>query len=304
MNSAPFFVILNPHADRGRCARLLDPLRAIIRRSGRAEIFLTKAAGDEIRLTREAIAAGFKTIIAVGGDGTWNGVGGEIFRSGADVRLGLIPGGTGSDLARTLGLPDKDPAKCFRIVEEGRTLTIDVGLVEGRTFLNIAGFGFDTAVLEDSRQTHFLRGSLVYLYCALRQIRSFRGFSLRISADGEDLGERSVLMVIIANARHFGGFFRIAPMADPADGLLDAVLFENVGPLRRLALMKRLISGTHGRCREVAMVRARAFRLDFGEAPRYEVDGEWHRARNKEVEIAVAPGALKVFVPASTRKTS
>jgi diacylglycerol kinase (ATP) len=170
--------------------------------------------------------------------------------------------------------------------------------------LNIAGFGYDTAVLEDARQTRILKGSLVYLYCALRQIRSFRGFSLRISADGDDLGERRALMLIIANARRFGGFFRIAPMADPADGLLDAVLFGDGGSLRRLVLMKRLISGTHGRCRDVAMVRARSFRLEFGEAPAYEVDGEWYRAENKEVEIGVVPGALRVFVPSSVRKTS
>lgn len=111
-------------------------------------------------------------------------------------------------------------------------------------------------------------------------------------------------MLIIANARRFGGFFNIAPVADPADGLLDAVLFGDAGPLRRLDFMKRLISGTHGRCRDVAMIRARSFRLEFGEAPAYEVDGEWHRAENKAVDIAVVPRALKVFVPASTRKTS
>ncbi len=104
-------------------------------------------------------------------------------------------------------------------------------------------------------------------------------------------------MLIVANARHFGGVFRIAPDADPADGLLDAVLFRN-GPLRRrLAVMKRLMAGTHAHAPEVTITRARSLRLSFAEIPSYEVDGEWYRAENKDIEITVTPRALRVLAP-------
>lgn len=292
------FVILNPHADRGRCLRLLAPLRSLLRQTGGAEVVLTKEAGDEIRLTREAIAAGHKTIVAVGGDGTWNNVGGEIFRSGTDARLGLVPGGTGSDLAMTLGVPRRDLAACVRIVREGRTRAIDVGFVDGRPFLNIAGFGYDTAVIIDSRGRRFWKGRLVYLLSALSRLRAYQGFDLRMIAEGRDSGKRTAFMLIVANARHFGGYFRIAPAADPADGLLDAVLFENGSLGRRLRVMKMLMAGTHPQAREVTVTRARSFRLTFAEAPFFEVDGELYRAENKDVEIAVVPGALNVLVPA------
>ncbi len=258
---------------------------------------LTKAAGDEIGLTREAIASGYRTIAAVGGDGTWNNVGAEIFRSRSGACLGLIPGGTGSDLARTLGVPFGNLDGCVRIIRQGRTRAIDVGLVDGRPFFNVAGFGFDIAVIEDSRRKRFWRGHLVYLLSALRQLRSYKGFDLRMTAAGRDLGSRPSLMLIVANARHFGGVFRIAPEADPADGLLDAVHFGNGNLRRRLAVMKALIAGTHRRAPEVTMVRAGTLTLSFAAPPAFEVDGEWIQSENKDIEITVAPGALPVLAP-------
>lgn len=290
-------VILNPHADRGRCLRLLEPLRDRLGRHGPANIVLTKAAGDEIPLTREALAAGCRTIIAVGGDGTWNKVGGEIFRSGTAASLGLIPGGTGSDLALTLGLPRHDLDACVRIIAEGRTRMIDVGLADGRPFLNVAGFGYDTAVIEDVRRTRFWKGRLLYLRCALRQLLSYPGFSIRMSVDGGEIQERSAHMLIVANARHFGGYFRIAPNADPTDGVLDAVLFMNTPPRRRFGVLRALMAGTHGDRREVSITRARSLSLAFAEAPLFEVDGELFRAENKDVEIGVVPRALSVLAP-------
>jgi diacylglycerol kinase (ATP) len=170
-------------------------------------------------------------------------------------------------------------------------------MADGRPFFNVAGFGFDTAVIEDSRRKRFWRGRLVYFLSALRQLGSYRGFDLRMTADGNDLGAGLSFMLIVANARHFGGVFRIAPAADPSDGLLDAVLFRN-GPLRRrLAVMKRLIDGTHDRAPEVTITRSRSLHLSFAEAPSYEVDGEWYRAENKDIEITVIPGALRVLAP-------
>lgn len=296
----PVFVVFNPAAGKGRGARLVGPVLAALSPGGPVEHGLTAAAGDEGRVTREALARGFGTVVAVGGDGTWSGVANAILESGAAARvhLGLVPGGTGCDLARSLGIPRRDVAACARIVREGFSRTIDVGRVEGRYFLNVAGFGFDIAVIEDSWRVRWLGGGLLYLYCAARQLYRFPGFPVGVAADAGPERRQEMLMLVIANARVFGGGFRIAPQADLADGQLDAVAFANMPLRRRFPLMVKLLRGTHAAEPEVAMGRGRSFRLRFDVPPAYETDGEWNMARSSELHVESVPAALRVLVPA------
>ena len=293
----PIFVVFNPRSGRGRGAQFVAPVLEGLASAGRVEHALTQSPGDEARLASDAIARGFRTIVAVGGDGTWSNVGNAILRSGQPARLGLVPGGTGCDLAKTVGVPARDVHACCRIVLAGRIRTIDVGRIEDKYFLNIAGFGYDVAVLEDSWNVGYLEGSALYLYCALRQLGSYRGFALAGEADGRSLGEREMLMVIVANARVFGGGFRVAPVAEVDDGLLDAVEFANMGFGSRLAALVRLLAGTHGRHPRVSSARVRRLVYRFATPPAYETDGEWNQARGSEVVIESVPAALRVLVP-------
>jgi YegS/Rv2252/BmrU family lipid kinase len=267
--------------------------------ASKLEHALTQGPGDEARLATEAIARGFRRIVAVGGDGTWSNVANAILRTGAPAKLGLVPGGTGCDLAKTLGVPPRDVAACCRIVLGSHARSIDVGRVEDRYFLNIAGFGYDVAVLENSWSVSYLEGSALYVYCALRQLRSFRGMSVTAEADGRPLGEREMLMLIVANARIFGGGFQIAPHADPADGRLEVVAFANMGFASRLGVLLRLLRGRHLGHPRVAAVSASRLVCRFEAPPSYETDGEWNRARSAELVIEAVPRALQVLVPAS-----
>ena len=297
----PVFVVFNPASGKGRGARLVDPVVAALRAGGPVEHGLTSAAGDEARVAREAVARGFTTIVAVGGDGTWGGVANGILQSGAAdrVRMGLVPGGTGCDLAKSLGIPANDILGCARIIRGGATRVIDVGRIEDRYFVNVAGFGFDIAVIEDSKEVRWLRGSLLYGYCALRQMHRFPGFPVTMAVDGGAERRREMLMLVFANAKVFGGGFKIAPQADLADGQLDAVAFANMPLRRRLPIMVKLLRGTHGVDPAVEAVRGRSFRLRFDAPPAYETDGEWNRARSAELVVQTVPAALRVLVPAA-----
>jgi YegS/Rv2252/BmrU family lipid kinase len=235
--------------------------------------------------------------VAVGGDGTWSNVGNAILRSGVPVALGLVPGGTGCDLAKTLGIPPRDVGACCRIVLDGETRAIDVGRIEDKHFLNIAGFGYDVAVLEDSWNVAYLEGGALYLYCALRQLGSYRGFSLETEVDGRPLGRSDMLMVIVANARIFGGGFRVAPHADIEDGKLDAIAFGNMGFAGRVSALVRLLRGTHVRHPRVTAAAAKHLVYRFEAPPAYETDGEWNQARSSEVVVEAVPRALRVLVP-------
>jgi diacylglycerol kinase (ATP) len=258
----------------------------------------TKAPGEEGPLTRKALADGYRTIVAVGGDGTWSHVGAAIVESGIPAALGLVAGGTGCDLAKSLQVPARDVAAAARVILDGHTRTLDVGRIEGKHFLNVAGFGFDIAVIEDSLKVKWLGGDLLYLYCALRQLGRFPGFGAAASAPGAPGVRRDHLMLIIANGRVFGGGFKIAPRADLSDGQLDAVGFLNMGLTRRLSLMGRLLRGTHETAPEVVSSTAASFRLRFDMPPAYETDGEWNQAASTELLVESVPRALRVLTPA------
>jgi diacylglycerol kinase (ATP) len=293
----PVYVVFNPHSGKGRGAQFVAPVLRGLAPAKRLEHGFTQGPGDEARLAEEAIRRGFRRIVAVGGDGTWSNVGNAILRSGVPVALGLVPGGTGCDLAKTLGIPPRDVGACCRIVLDGETRAIDVGRIEDKHFLNIAGFGYDVAVLEDSWSVAYLEGSALYLYCALRQLGSYRGFSLETEVDGRPLGRSDMLMVIVANARIFGGGFRVAPHADVEDGKLDAIAFGNMGFAGRVSALVRLLRGTHVRHPRVTAAAAKRLVYRFEAPPAYETDGEWNQARSAEVVVEAVPRALRVLVP-------
>ena len=153
------------------------------------------------------------------------------------------------------------------------------------------------AVLEDSWRVRFLEGGLLYLYCALRQLRSYEGFAVEIEADGRSLGRQDLLMLILANARVFGGGFKVAPRADLSDGRLDALLFGNMGLRGRVSALVRLLRGTHEAHPRIFAVSAGRLVCRFASAPAYETDGEWNRAQDAEVVVETLAKALEVMVP-------
>jgi diacylglycerol kinase (ATP) len=295
----PIFVVFNPMSGKGRGGRLVAPVLEALSGGPDMDHGLTQKAGDEERVTEQALHRGFRRIVAVGGDGTWSNVGNAIVKSGVDASLGLVAGGTGCDLAKSLAIPARDVSAAAATIKGGNSRLIDIGKVEGRYFLNIAGFGFDIAVIEDSWKVRWLGGDLLYLYCALRQLYSYRGFPVEMSVDGGPAVSRDLMMLVIANARIFGGGFKIAPGADLADGLLDAVAISNLPFARRLPIMLRVMRGTHGGSPDVSMAVGREVRLRFREPPAYETDGEWRRARSAELLVETAASAIRVLVPAA-----
>jgi diacylglycerol kinase (ATP) len=291
-------VIVNPAAGRGRGARALPAVRAAFAAVGITDVRVSTATEREGAVAAQAIAEGCTTLVAVGGDGTWSNVANAILRAGADTRLALVAAGTGNDFAKTAGAPARDLPATARLVAEGAERRVDVGRIEDRWFLNIAGFGFDVAVLENLTSTPWLRGDALYVWTALKQLGTYGGSAIDISTPARARGGAQHLILIVANARHFGGAFRIAPGASITDGKLDAVAIRDASPLRRLRLFGAVIRGVHERMADVDVERSGSFTLRFPAPPAYEVDGEYHRAASSTLEIACVPGALRLAVPA------
>lgn len=290
-------VILNPAAGRGRGARSRAAIESAFAAHGLRDLRVSDRPGGERELARRAIADGCTTLVAVGGDGTWSQVAGAILDAGAPCRLALLAAGTGNDLARTLGVPAGDPVATARLAADGTDVAIDVGRIEEHWFLNIAGFGFDIAVLEDVGKIPWLQGEALYRFSALRQLVGYPGVEIGIQSPAATREPRRHLMLIIANARFFGGAFRIAPDASLTDGRLDAIAIRDTHPFGRMRLFNAAGAGAHVRHREVVCEQAERFTLRFPSPPAYETDGEYRRARTAELEVRCVPRALRVVAP-------
>ena len=172
-----------------------------------------------------------------------------------------------------------------------------LGPGEGRHFLNLIGFGFDVAVIEDAADARFLRGAVLYKVTALKNLFSFPGVDLELTGD-EPTVDGKQLMLTISNGPFFGGGFPIAPAAELTDGLLDACAIGNAPPLTRMRLFQMAEKGSHVLSPFVHTRRSRRFTVSFDEPPKYEVDGEVWQAHEPHVEVEVVPRALRVVVPA------
>lgn len=306
------FVIFNPASGHGRGGRRLEAYLSLLKEHlPDSEHGVTGFPGHERELADRAIAEGHDTVVAVGGDGTWSHVADRLMASGREVRLGVLPSGTGNDFGRNLGLDYRDPEAAVRALASGRTTRVDVGRVTTRSatsahqrgggfqaprhFLNLVGFGFDIAVIDAAADARFLRGEALYKVAALQQLFRFPGLSLTVS-DAEGMTrEGRHLMVTVSNGPFFGGGFPIAPGASIRDGRLHACLIADARALTRARLFSAAEKGRHVESEHVEIHQARSFILTFEDPPRFEIDGDVYRAEGKEVEVEILPAALEVL---------
>lgn len=267
---------------------------------GVVEVHETAHRGDETRIAREGALRGARAIVVVGGDGSVSNAARGIVEAGSSVPLAIVAAGTGNDFAKSLGTPVHDIAATTALLARGETRAVDVGVVDGVTFVNAAGFGFDVHVLEQMERAlqqpgsgGLLRGTAAYVGTALRALAGYPGFQARHALV---TSTKAQLMLVFANGRYFGGAFHIAPMASLSSGALDVVVIDAASPLRRLALFARAIRGAHLAQAEVRHTTVSSYRLSFDAPPRFEADGELHQARSADIEITVRPGALRVIV--------
>ena len=292
-------LIVNPTAGRGRAGREVGAIRRLLAASGKSWSWRwTQATGDAERMAREAAQAGVPLVVAVGGDGTVYEVANGILGTGAT--LGLIPFGTGNDLARTVGLFNNLELAC-RTLTDGKTLHLDVGVMEGqgtdgpRRFLVVAGTGYVADVAQTvNRGVKFLSGSAAYVWGAITTLREFTPFHLTLDVDGEKI-ETDAMFLAIANTPVTGGGMRLAPEARVDDGLLEVCLVGSVSKPTLLYELTRVFQGTHVNNPAVTMRRGTRITVDADPPQLLWVDGD--TMGSTPATFMLLPGALPMRVP-------
>ncbi len=292
-------VIVNPAAGRGRGIGRIREFRTLLDRAlPNLRYEETTAPGQEGARIDAALAAGCDAVIAVGGDGTWGAAADHLLQTGrADIPLALLPAGTGCDFGKSLGITFDRREEVIAAIAEGQTRRVDVGRVEGRYFLNVVGLGFDIAVIHDAQTLRWLKGDLLYQFCALRQLFRYRGLPFAVGQGAGQTERRPHLMLVVANGQYFGGSFHIAPEGCLDDGRLDAVSILDAGPWGRARLFQKVGRGRHLGDSRVRVLSASRLEVEFEGPIEYEVDGEVFRTEADSLEIECLPRALRVFAP-------
>lgn len=310
-------IIANPAAHSGKGAKAAESAERFFAHNQSAtrgyELWRTAAPGDARRMAKDA--AGFDTVVALGGDGVIHEVGNGLMGlpERDRPRLGVIPFGSGNDFARTLGLSLNDTSAAINELLTADERTFDVGYVssdacpEGCYFLETLSFGLDAAIALDttlrrSRGTA-QQGSGLFVTSSLKVMAQAReAWPATLRMDGGEQQQLRSLILAVQNGPTYGGGFRICPQAEPDDGLLDLCYnVRNPRLLRLLVLLGLAYFGRHGRSSAVRMAKARELEVSFGGAHApcpCQVDGE--ELEGSSFAVRVVPAALRVMAKSGT----
>lgn len=249
-------------------------------------------------LVEQAVNQGAECVVAAGGDGTINSVVNAIQQLAADVRLGVIPLGTGNDLARTLALPD-DPESALSVAISGPERLIDLFQMdtpeETHYGINVAAGGFSGQV--DEVLTSELKaswGPLAYLMGAAQVVPDLQGYETYIAVDDVSKQQIQALNIVVANGRMAAGGQQVAPMANPCDGLLDVVIVRRGTMVELATVATQLVTGSYLESPLVVCERVRHIKIESEPGMWFNIDGEL--ITNEPVSFNVLPGRQRVAV--------
>jgi diacylglycerol kinase (ATP) len=301
LRERPAIVFVNPHASGGRCRSRLANLRALFSaRSFPAEFILTESRGEMESRVRIAISAGYRVLLAMGGDGTLQALVNAARKS--EVLLGILPAGGGNDFAGALGLP-KDPVAAAEMILSAQPRCVD--LLRARTadggerlYVGGGGVGLDAeSARYSSGRYKRIPGRARYLAAALHALSKFKPLHVRAEFPGSTLPavESQVLLAGALNTASYGAGLRLAPDAQIDDGLFTTLFVRNLKATEVLAAIPGLLTRGELPDSYVTRVSATRVRLSCDRDCHFHGDGEI--LGPAPVEIDVLPSAVQMLAP-------
>lgn len=279
-------VILNPAARSERAVRAWEAIKLL----PGAAVQTTSGPGDARRLAAEAVAAGCRTVIAAGGDGTVNEVVNGL--AGSDAALGILPVGTMNVFAAELGLP-ANLEKAWELIVARQTRAVDLIDANGQVFIQLAGVGLDAQIVQaTSRSLKKNFGPLSYVISAA-QIAAQKPPRLLVEHDGQT---REGSFVLLGNGRFYGGPVTFFKDARVDDGLIDVLIFKNLGYLDIVRYLGTVFMGKHTELEDVEYFQTTELRVSSDEAVPVETDGEV--STRLPATFRISPHRLQVIAPA------
>lgn len=291
-------VAINPTSGKGKAASVGQEVVLRLREQGfPVDEIVGSDEADLQKCLAERLHEPHRALIAVGGDGMVHSAV-QALMPFPETPLGIVPAGTGNDVARALGLSETDPLSAVGVIVaalERGPRRVDLGEMvhqgEVSRFAAVYSAGFDALVNERANRLRFPRGSSRYTVAMLLELSTLRPRHYRLVVDGEVV-EREALLVAVANTESFGGGMRVVPDAPIDDGFLEVFTLAPLSRLTFVRLFPRVFSGTHVDHPAVSIRKARSVRIEVDDIVGY-ADGE--RGGPLPVDLRVLPGALPVL---------
>jgi diacylglycerol kinase (ATP) len=280
-------IVINPTAGKGRHVRELPTVVNRIR----------EASPVEVVVVERIVPEGATAVIACGGDGTVHHVLQQAVAQG--IPMGIVPSGTGNDMANCFGLPPT-PLKATDTIAEalvhGHRKVVDLAKLttesgEVKFYGGVLAAGFDALVNERGNRMRWPKGPRRYDLAILLELARLKPLSYKLEVDGVARRFEAV-MLAVGNIAMYGGGMKICPDADPADGELDLLWVEPISRTTLVRVKPRIYAGTHVSHKAVKQQRIRSITIDSPGVVCY-ADGE--PLAPLPVRVEIAPGVLTLL---------
>jgi diacylglycerol kinase (ATP) len=287
-------LLVNPTAGKGRAARVVADVTERLRQGGASVAILVGTDAQHAQaLARQAVTDGVDAVVALGGDGMVHLALNVV--AGTSTPLGIIPAGTGNDLANTLRLPTKSPVDAAAVVVDrlggGGPRPMDAVRVGDKWFGCVLGAGFDSRVNDRANRMTWPPGRQRYNLAILAELRVFQPLPFVLELDGERW-ETEAMLVAVGNAKSYGAGMKVTPDAEVDDGQVDVMV---LGPLSKPGFLKafpQVFKGTHVSHPAVTIRRAKVVSLASPGVTAY-ADGEY--LADLPITCETVPGAVNVL---------
>jgi diacylglycerol kinase (ATP) len=285
-------LLTNPTSGKGRGSRTAAVALPRLREAGfSVRSMVGRDADEALELAQRSVSEGVESLVVVGGDGMVHLAVQAL--AGSATSLGIIPAGTGNDVARYLDIPRADVRAAADVVVGSRTRRIDLARVGAQHFVTVLAAGFDSRVNERANAMSWPRGQMRYNIATLAELRVFEPLPYTLELDGA-AREVEAMLVAVGNGPSFGGGLRITHGASVDDGWLDVVIIKTISKPDLVRTYPKLFSGGHTRHPQYEHHRVRSVTVAAPGIVGY-ADGE--RIGALPLTVDVAPLALKVLVP-------
>ena len=287
--------IVNPIAGNGYGQAIVPKLKEmLLKHNVEADIVFTEKSGHATELSKEYLNKGFRYIIAVGGDGTFN----EMCRpliNNQNITVGIIPAGTGNDFIQILGFPNRFEDPDWDIFFNRSVIRMDAGSCNGMIFLNGMGLGFDAEVAAENytEPGKVKKGSKYkYIWHIVKTLLFFREKKMTVVTE-TGRHETDCFINTIAIGRRFAGGFYLTPKAVANDGLLDVCMIKRLSLLERFSILLKVPKGEHIADKRVNYYQTKEIDLEFPQVVPFHVDGELNFS--DKFVVTTLPEALNII---------
>lgn len=288
-------IIYNPTSGREAFKKNLPEVLQKLEEAGyETSCHATIGAGDATKAAKIAVERRYDLLIAAGGDGTIHEVVNGLAEQEYRPRLGIIPMGTTNDFARALQIP-RDIDGAVEIIVKGDTIPVDIGRINDKHFINIAGGGRITELTyEVPSKLKTMLGQLAYYLKGMEMLPSIKATQVRIEYDGK-LFEGEAMLFLVGLTNSIGGFEKLAPDASINDGLFSLLIVKKTNLADFIRIATLAIRGEHVNDESVIYTQANRIKVTSPDKLQINLDGEFGGLLPSEFENLYRH--LEVFVP-------